>query len=95
MIEEKTKWCVIANPKAGTRRFFYIKISVKNRLIQAGLDVDFVFSKYPEHASSLAIAYIEHCFTKFIIVPVVSNVNIAEGKRKGTPKKNPWKPVER
>ena len=68
MIQEKKKWGVIANPKSGSRRFFHRKITVEERLKEEGLDVDFVFSRYPEHACELARDFVEKGIRNLIIV---------------------------
>lgn len=68
MTVEKKKWTVIANPNSGTRRYFRRRISVEQRLKEAGLDVDFVFSEYPGHAGELAKDFIENKGVRNIIV---------------------------
>ena len=68
MIQEKKKWGVIANPKSGSRRFFRREITVEERLKGVGLDVDFVFSQYPEHACELARDFIERGIRNLIVV---------------------------
>jgi len=68
MIEEKKKWGVIANPKSGSRRYFRRKITVEERLKKAGLDVDFVFSQYPEHACELARDFVERGIRNLMII---------------------------
>ena len=68
MTEERKKWAVIANPKSGTRRYFRRRVSVEDRLRDAGLDVEFVFSKYPGHASELAQDFIDKKGVRNLIV---------------------------
>ncbi len=68
MIQEKKKWGVIANPKSGSRRFFRRKVTVEERLRRVGLDVDFVFSQYPEHACELARNFVEKGIRNLIVV---------------------------
>jgi len=68
MIQENKKWGVIANPKSGSRRYFRRKISVEEQLKKAGLDVDFVFTQYPDHACELARDFLERGFRHLIII---------------------------
>ena len=68
MIQEKIKWGAIANPNSGSRRFFKRKITVEEQLKKVGLEVDFVFSQYPEHACELARDFVERGIRHLIIV---------------------------
>ena len=68
MTQEKKKWGVIANPKSGSGRFFRRKVTVEEQLKRAGLDVDFVFSQYPEHACELARDFVERGIRDLIII---------------------------
>ncbi len=68
MFQEKIKWGVIANPKSGSRRYFRRKVSVEERLKKKGLEIDFAFSQYPEHACELARDLVERGFRHLIII---------------------------
>jgi len=75
MTQKEIKWGVIANPISGTRRFFRRKITVEERLRREGLDVDFVFSQYPEHACELARDFVERGIRNLIVVGGDGTVN--------------------
>jgi diacylglycerol kinase (ATP) len=68
MIQEKIKWGVIANPKSGSRRYFRREVTVEEQLKRAGLEIDFAFSQYPDHACELARDFVERGFRHLIII---------------------------
>lgn len=51
--ETKVRWTVVANPKAGARRFFSRRKSIEESLRSAGLEVSIVTTEYAGHASKL------------------------------------------
>lgn len=62
------KWTVIANPKAGGKRFFLRRKSIEERLKSAGLDVDIVLTEYAGHATRLVKKLLEEDGVRRLIV---------------------------
>lgn len=62
------KWTVIANPKAGSRRFFQRKSSIEKRLEKAGLDAEIIVTEYAGHATVLVKRLLEEENVRHLIV---------------------------
>lgn len=67
-ISDNEKWTVIANPKAGSRRFFQRRTSMEDRLKEAGLDVEVIVTEYAGHATKLVKNLLEEKGVRRLIV---------------------------
>ena len=62
------KWTVIANPKAGSRRFFQRRSSIERRLEESGLNAEIVVTEYAGHATLLVKRLLEEENVRHLIV---------------------------
>lgn len=66
--EGMEKWTVIANPKAGSKRFFSRRKTIEEYLAAAGIEAEIIVTEYAGHAKSLAADLLENRGVRHLMV---------------------------